>query len=486
MIMFYPLFGQTSVSVGGDWHTSSTWIGGSIPATNNSTIFVDGPVESYLDLILNNNISLTINENDTLIVNGDLEFNNGANFVISAGAVVIVRGNFVSNNNLELDANAYLIVLGDLTLNNNSTVNSSTEPSQVFVGGAADWGNGTEGNVLDCSGSDYNSGCNFGNIVDLVNDSIFGSISEDCTPAPYYNVNGEPSSNSPVELGDTLLLLADPNPGSGASFVNYVWTGSNSFAYSSQVIPNTSLEPVDSTMGGEYIFAAFTDEGCYLIDTIDVVVISGCDAGVIGTNNSVCFNDVAPKINDISSPIPVGSITINWYKSENSTDPTSGTWTLVADSIRDELYPGSLEQTTSFYRLINAGGCLDTSNVVTVTVNPLPAATITVANDSVCSGTKPIITIDFTTPATHWDLTINDGTNPEENINVLAEDEPFDYIPNVAPVWDDNGTPVTEYVYSIQITDSNGCVNTISSPVIYVFKIPETGPQYHIANDWNH
>jgi len=131
------------------------------------------------------------------------------------------------------------------------------------------------------------------------------------------------------------------------------------------------------------------------------------------------------------------------------------------------------------------GNCTQTmTGSVDVTINPLPTANITVAIDTICNGDFPVININFTTAATDWDLVIDDSTNPVENINILAAENPYDYTPVNNPEWVDDGSPDTDYVYSIQITDSNGCVNTYNSPTITVFKVPETGSQYHIKNDF--
>jgi len=54
------------------------------------------------------------------------------------------------------------------------------------------------------------------------------------------------------------------------------------------------------------------------------------------------------------------------------------------------------------------------------------------------------------------------------------------------PVWNPADGVKSTTTYSItSITDDNGCSNVGSNSVnVVVFKIPETGPQYHIMNDW--
>ncbi|MDA3779897.1 MAG: hypothetical protein PF487_06720, partial [Bacteroidales bacterium] len=108
--------------------------------------------------------------------------------------------------------------------------------------------------------------------------------------------------------------------------------------------------------------------------------------------------------------------------------------------------------------------------------------TVNIALDSICDGANTQFDIDFTAGATPWDLVIDDGTNPAENLNDVPD--PYTYNPSIFPIWVDDGSPDTDYVYSIQITDDNGCTNSYNSSTVTVFKIPETGPEYHISNDW--
>lgn len=123
---------------------------------------------------------------------------------------------------------------------------------------------------------------------------------------------------------------------------------------------------------------------------------------------------------------------------------------------------------------------------LTVTLNPLPVATLSVnpALDSICDGENTEILLTVTTGATPFDFTISDGVRvPTETfINRVS---PFTYIPASRPIW---SLPLAGkvYTYSItNITDNNGCSNTGANTVeVTVFKIPETGPQYHVPNNF--
>ncbi len=127
----------------------------------------------------------------------------------------------------------------------------------------------------------------------------------------------------------------------------------------------------------------------------------------------------------------------------------------------------------------------------TVTVNPVPALTFTVdaVLDTICTGNNTQIEIDFTAGAAPFDFTVaRDDEVPvttTENLTNISAD-PYTYIPATAPVWVDDGSPETVYIYRITtITDNNGCSSTnIGNEKGTVFKVPGTGPQYHIGNTW--
>lgn len=635
-ITLIELLAQTSTTTGGDWHTGSTWIGGTVPATNNATININGSVTSAIDLTFSNNIVLTVYTNDTLVINGNLTFGNGADLVIQQGAVLIVRGNFQSNNNLELDANAYLIVTGNFTLKNNSSLTSSTTPSQVFIGGQVSIGSGTIGNVLTCPGNTgYNSDCNYGNLVDLIQDSIFITIGGTCTPQPTYYSGGEPVSNSPVQVGSTINLSANPNPGSEASFISYAWSGANGFTYNSYSSPNTSIGSATLSMTGEYVFVAFNNQGCYIRDSIyvlisdccpsggyasrnnytgnwedesswstttltlpppsnpvssqyycingyitlngdlrtnggqqyvcDTLVVTGdfyadnptltvgpnglliilgdylgvsgtitnngrvvfvgeftqpynlsgtgtyyvfdptptvpgwfstptydeseletndvdlndflqtilCSTGVsggaIGSSETICSGDEANEIINNSYPSPGSTFTYSWYRSTTSSNPSSGTWTLITDSTREALFPEILTLTTSYYRrAITGSGCPALSNVVTVSVNPLPTPSITSGTTVSCEQTVDTYTTDGTGTIT-WSVTGGSIESGQGTSTVSIEWN------TINPVFISDDMTLT-------VEDFDGSCTGTDMLDITIYRVPQTGPLYTIEN----
>ncbi len=135
-------------------------------------------------------------------------------------------------------------------------------------------------------------------------------------------------------------------------------------------------------------------------------------------------------------------------------------------------------------------GCGDSSpREIVITVNDLPTATLTVNAllDTICTGNNIEISIDFTAGTAPFDFTVG----REDEVSTIVTDDltnisadPYTY--TNSPVWVDDGSPETNYTYSITtITDSNGCTNTnLGNEQVVVYKIPGTGSQNHIENTW--
>ena len=464
---------HTSAPGGGEWSVPATWNEASAPVYTD--IEEDITINSYVTS--DQSISFagggnTVNSftiNDTLIIYGDLSLGLDDDFTLAAGAVLIVFGNFSAVNKVTVENGGTFVVLGDFTMEGgNNTSYNNLGDGETFITGDVDIDVGGDGIPdLECD-PDLEPDCGYGDASDLADDPIWDFIDDindsvSCT----LSATGVVTNESYEGAGDgaiDLTITSNGNPD-----VEWYYDG----AFYSSSLDITDLENDGDLTGlssGNYV--VYITEG-YCNVSLSFTVSGPCTPPSI--TNTTPGTRCGTGTVTLEATASAG--TINWYDVE-----TGGTSLATGSSF---ITPSISSSTTYWVDATDAGCTTASRTAVTATVNPLPTATI-VANDSVCSGTKPTITIDFTTPATDWDLAMDDGTNPVENINVTAADEPYDYIPDVAPLWEDDGTPVTEYTYSIQITDSNGCVNTITSPVIYIFKIPKTGPQYHIANDWYH
>lgn len=456
VIFTLSLIAQTSDIGGGDWSDPNTWVEGNAPPYTNirEDIIIDSYIISNQTIEFagggNTRNDLTIN--DTLVIYGNLSMGLDDNITINTGGVLIVVGDFTAFNQVDLALGGVLVVTGEFNKSGGDGDITDDGGDIYLFDDDPEWGN-------DSPDVDY------GDEDDIINDPIIDVIGD--------------IINSGCSLSLSLDSIVDVSTIGGNDGAIYITVTGTVDSYSWATNDGSGLVATDEdqtglTAGTYSVAVTGSDDGatCSVFGSYIVSEVLCSEPTITGTT---------PGSRCGTGTVTLGAMasagTINWYDVE-----TGGTSLETGTSFTT---PSITSTTTYWVDATDAGCTTESRTAVTAAVNPLPTATITVDNDSICSGTKPIITIDFTTPATHLDLTINDGTNPEENINVFAEDEPYDYIPNVAPLWEDNGNPVKEYTYNIQITDSNGCVNRISSPVIYVFKNPETGPQYHISNDWN-
>ena len=114
---------------------------------------------------------------------------------------------------------------------------------------------------------------------------------------------------------------------------------------------------------------------------------------------------------------------------------------------------------------------------------------------TICEGEAVEMEITFTgTPPFTFTVEDNDGGSWADivvDVGDLSGAGPYTYnftIPDQFPVWTAPDLP-NEFTYSItSISDDGTCgAGTVvgTGVDVDVYKIPETGPQYHISNDWS-
>ncbi len=180
--------------------------------------------------------------------------------------------------------------------------------------------------------------------------------------------------------------------------------------------------------------------------------------GIIGLDKQVC-DGIDPTIfTQLAAPLGgIGNYTYQWQDSV-----AGGAWTNIAFA-QGALYdPPVVAQTTYYRRLVSSGTCATlASNVVTVTVNPLPIVTVAGYDPYVCEGQPMILYYEFTQgqapfyfsyTATTYDQSGNVMGTPKVVVDELSGDsKPI----IVSPFTDDMRFEVNN------VRDFNGCVATI-------------------------
>lgn len=142
------------------WSNSDNWVSSSQPnplATNiNDEIFVNGYISRMGNLSFVNEgaNSETLTINDTLVVYGNMLFENNSKILVVNG-VLIVFGDMENNNKADITNNGTIIVTGNLTLNGGQQDYNDSNGGQngLFVGGTVSGNGDTAGANNDIPGS---------------------------------------------------------------------------------------------------------------------------------------------------------------------------------------------------------------------------------------------------------------------------------------------------------------------------------------------
>ncbi|MDX9848010.1 MAG: hypothetical protein RBT74_13590 [Tenuifilaceae bacterium] len=227
--------------------------------------------------------------------------------------------------------------------------------------------------------------------------------------------------------------------------------------------------------------------GTYRLTSFRYRVNGTPQGGTVDNAEALIVNEspVAPTASDVSRCGP-GSVTLEasgavagenyrWY-----TAATGGTMLQEDDATYITPY---INITTTYYVAIyNAtSGCESNRTAVQAIIKPKPEITLLGSAEQICDGQPFTLTVNFTTFLDLYSILITE--NAVSIVNEAADDQtanPFEYT-NASMEW--NGTdPGKVYSYGVTVT-KDGCVNDpVPNVTVTVWKIPETGPQYHIPN----
>ncbi|MEO6232871.1 MAG: PKD domain-containing protein [Ferruginibacter sp.] len=287
-------------------------------------------------------------------------------------------------------------------------------------------------------------------------------------------------SINPAISGDSIAtsqnICANTIP-STLNTVNIIGGGNGSFTYQWQSSIDAGVTWVNTTVGtgATYSPPALTATTLYrrivnsstCTDTSNVVTITVQGALTnynITAAQIVCAGSVPDTLR---GGLPTGGGGAYMYTWESSIDNT--TWNNTGGAGFNYL-PAALQQTTYFRRKVAASQCSAVSNVVVITVKPLPIGQITAPIKSICTTDQGNILFSATTGIAPFNIEIllkrpvgvdttlirTVNTKGPSSINVIT--------PNSAP---------GRYIISLaKITDSNTCVslaNLVSKDTIDIF-----------------
>ncbi len=226
--------------------------------------------------------------------------------------------------------------------------------------------------------------------------------------------------------------------------------------------------PVSTSIAGTFIYylVSVTDaNGCdnSINNQSVTIIVNQLPSATINGTTGVCINGLLPAITFTGSGgLQDYTFTYNINGGGNQTITTSGsdTISITAPTGANGIYNYNLIDVS------DANGCVQSiTGTATVTVNPLPAATIS-GNISVCQN-DPLPTVTFNgtigTAPFSFTYSINDGINPPDTNTVTS-----------------NGTDSTKaitvptnlagnFTYQlISVQDANGCITALNTSVLII------------------
>lgn len=186
---FTGLLGQyTSLdNNSGYWSDTNSWVRNTAP--NLSSIGTD--INCYGELFAINCLDIdssTIYINDTLVINGNLELKNNARMVVGSHGVLLIFGDYTSNNNTEVVNNGIFVVAGDFRMlgSNNQGFFENNSGNLFLFDNTPILKSGSLYSSIKCDEiGNYPVNCSFGNENDLTQNSIYNYF----TSLSYYKRN---------------------------------------------------------------------------------------------------------------------------------------------------------------------------------------------------------------------------------------------------------------------------------------------------------
>jgi gliding motility-associated-like protein len=289
-------------------------------------------------------------------------------------------------------------------------------------------------------------------------------------------IKGVYPSGGTNNIADTIYLWQVSTPG------NNTWNTAsgivNGRSFTTGSLSNISVNPQLY-----YYRRSFTSGMCSTFsDTVSVKVLPKITNNTILADQAVCYSS-APAL--LTGPaLSGGDPATQTWQWQQSIDAGT-TWTSIISSDVQNYQPPGLTVPTGYRRLIFSGlsnCCMDSSNVVNMTINPLPVSVISPAIDTICKGTsKPFsLTISGSTSPI-WNVTYKETyLKNNTSATTTVQENAASSIILVTPTIANAATDSASYSYTISaVTDNNLCSATSMTGsrklVVYNIPVPNAG-----------
>ena len=420
--------------------------------------------EVYQNVTLKDNSSV-LEVNGTLIVNGNLVMDgNNSQFIMGPDALVVVYGNFIAHNQVNISVSSFLIVYGDFSQKTGSgQAEIDATSGNIYIFGDVDenWNNfdtclDYEGNVseLGTEACDYGTGDNYEDNYEEFPEDFKDAVNcYDLTAISNKEVcEGAPVTFSVAEITNAAVEYEWQEKTASTDWVP-VKNNPDTYTYT---IPSTSVEDSGKLFRVIVRPSDPTNSTCKIsISRKVLLTVITLPVPVLSSNSPVCEGSEIQLYSSISGG------TYQW------TGPNGFT-----SSVQNPVIPNASQAKAGEYSLIvtNAYGCSSNSHRTTVEVNNLPVPVLS-SNSPVCEGGDIKLTSS----------NISGGTYQWTGPNGFTSSVQDPVIPNVSQAKAGD--------YSLIVTNANGCSSIISNVTISIINKSEwTGAEdtnWNNINNWS-
>ncbi|MDP1747692.1 MAG: gliding motility-associated C-terminal domain-containing protein [Bacteroidota bacterium] len=250
----------------------------------------------------------------------------------------------------------------------------------------------------------------------------FATASVSVTVYPMPSAIATNTANGTSCNGDTVNLIA-----SGGT--SYSWTGPNSFSSTSQ---NPTILYCTTAMSGIYTVTVTDVNGCTDTDTAQVLIYQ--------IPQSVNVLSVAKCVGDSLFLTATGTGTINWYSDSLLTNLVQANSSTYVPNV-------PVGTSVTYYVVAENNGCVSPNSIATATLNNFPAAIATNGAIGVmCTGNTLY-------------LISSGGT-------IFSWTGPNSFTSNVQNIALFNSTTAMSGIYTVVVTDANGCTASDTTAVL--------------------
>jgi len=254
-----------------------------------------------------------------------------------------------------------------------------------------------------------------------------GTVNVVVNPIP---VSPTANSNSPLCVGQTISLTASPMAGA-----SYSWSGPNSFT---STLQNPTIPGASTLAAGVYSVTA---------------TVAGCTGSAGTVSVSVNIPPVAPTAS-ANSPICAGqTLSLTASTIAGATYSWTGPASFTSTSQNPTIPTATTSSAGTYSVIALVGGCAGPAGVVTVTINPAPAAPTAGGTATLCAGSNINLSASTIAGATYNWTGPNGFTSTVQNPTITA------------------ATTSATGVYSVNATVA-GCPGPAGTVSVTVYGIP--------------